>query len=63
MTVVCNQSWNPYARSIDNLTINDLMRFFAEQGVTKEEADNAFEYTYQWLTIAATEQASQSTEI
>jgi hypothetical protein len=63
MTVVCSQSWNPYARSIDNLTINDFMWFFAEQGVTKEEADDTFEYTYQWLTIATTERASQSTEI
>jgi hypothetical protein len=60
MTVVHGQSWNPYARSIDNLTINNLMHFFAKQGVTEEEADNTFEYTYQWLTIATTERASQS---
>jgi hypothetical protein len=63
LTVVCGRSWNPYAGSIDNLTINDLVRFFAEQGVTEEEADDMFEYAYQWLTIAATKWASQSTEI
>jgi hypothetical protein len=63
LTVVCGQSWNPYAGSIENLTIDDLMRFFAKQGVTKEEVDNTFEYVYQWLTTAATEWASQSTEI
>jgi len=63
LTVVRGQSWNPYAGSIENLTINDLMHFFAEQGVTKEEADDVFEYVYQWLTTATTERASQSTEI
>jgi hypothetical protein len=63
MTVVHSQSWNPYARPIDNLTIDDLVHFFAEQGVTEEEADDMFEYVYQWLTIATTEWASQSTEI
>jgi len=57
------QLWNPYAGSIDNLTIDDLLRFFAKQGVTEEEADDAFEYAYQWLTIATTEQAFHSTEI
>jgi hypothetical protein len=63
MTVVCGQSWNPYAGSIDNLTIDDLLYFFAKQGVTEEEADDAFEYAYQWLTIATTKRAFQSTEI
>jgi len=45
------------------LTIDELVRFFAKQGVTEEEAHDMFEYTYQWLTTAATEWASQSTEI
>jgi len=34
------------------LTINDLVRFFAEQGVSEEQADDVFEYAYQWLTKA-----------
>jgi len=63
LTIVRSQSWNPYAGLIENLTINNLMHFFAEQGVTKEEADDVFEYVYQWLTTATTERASQSTEI
>jgi hypothetical protein len=63
MTVVRGQSWNPYAGLIDNLTIDDLLHFFAKQGVTEEEADDMFEYAYQWLTIATTERAFQSTEI
>ena len=65
LTVVHGRSWNPYAGSIENLTINDLVRFFAEQGVTEEEVDNVFEYmyVYQWLTTAAIERAAQSTEI
>jgi len=44
--------WTPYAGSIANLTIDDLVRFFAVQGVDKEQADNVFEYVYQWLTKA-----------
>jgi hypothetical protein len=63
LIIVCSRSWNPYAGLIENLTINDLMCFFAKQGVTKEEADDTFEYAYQWLTTATTERASQSTEI
>ena len=63
LTVLCSRSWTPYAGLIENLTIDELVRFFAKQGVTKEEVDNVFEYAYQWLTIAATERASQSTEI
>jgi hypothetical protein len=50
-------------RSIENLTIDELVCFFAEQGVTEEEADDMFEYAYQWLTTATTERASQLTEI
>jgi len=39
------------------------VQFFAEQGVTEEWADDAFEYTYQWLTKAVTDLPSQSAEI
>jgi hypothetical protein len=45
------------------LTINDLVRFFAKQGVTEEQADDMFEYAYQWLTKAIANQPSQSAEI
>jgi hypothetical protein len=45
------------------LTIDDLVRFFAKQGVTEEQADDVFEYVYQWLTKAVTNQPSQSAEI
>jgi len=55
--------WTPYDRSIENLTIDDLVPFYAVQGVTEEEANDAFEYTYQWLTIATTEHLSQMAEI
>jgi len=46
-----------------NLTIDDLMRFFAEQGMSEEQADDVFEYAYQWLTKAVADQPSQSAEI
>ena len=39
------------------------MQFFAEQGVSEEQADNAFEYAYQWLTKAVADRPSQSAEI
>jgi hypothetical protein len=63
LTVVPSQSWALYDGSIKNLTIDNLVRFFALQGVTKEEANNVFEYAYQWLTTAATSWVSQATEI
>jgi hypothetical protein len=52
LTVVPGPTWTPYAGSIANLTIDDLVRFFATQGVDEEQADDAFEYAYQWLTKA-----------
>jgi hypothetical protein len=52
LTVVPGQSWAPCACLIANLTIDNLVRFFAEQGVSEEQADDVFEYTYQWLTKA-----------
>jgi hypothetical protein len=63
LTVVPGRTWTPYAGSIANLTINDLMRFFAAQGVTEEQADDVFEYAYQWLTKAIIDRPSQSAEI
>jgi hypothetical protein len=45
------------------LTIDNLVRFFAEQGVSEEQADNVFEYVYQWLTKAIADRPSQSAEI
>jgi hypothetical protein len=63
MTVVNSRLCEPYDGSIDNLTVDALAHFYAAQGVTQEEANDVFEYAYQWLTIAATEQASQSAEI
>jgi hypothetical protein len=63
LTIVPSQTWTPYAGSIANLTIDDLVRFFAAQGVTEEQADDAFEYAYQWLTKAIIDQPSQSAEI
>jgi hypothetical protein len=39
------------------------MRFFAAQGVDKEQADDAFEYAYQWLTKAIIDRPSQLAEI
>ena len=59
----CGRLWTPYDRSIENLTIDDLVPFYAVQGVTEEEANDVFEYTYQWLTIATTEHLSQMAEI
>jgi len=44
LTVVPGQSWAPYTCPIANLTIDDLVRFFAEHGVTEEQADDMFEY-------------------
>jgi len=61
--VDCGRLWTPYDRSIENLTIDDLVPFYAVQGVTEEEANDVFEYTYQWLTIATTEHLSQMAEI
>jgi hypothetical protein len=63
LTIVPGRTWTPYAGSIANLTIDDLVRFFAVQGVTKEQADNVFEYAYQWLTKAIIDRPSQSAEI
>jgi hypothetical protein len=62
-TMANGQLWTPYDGLIANLTIDDLARFFAAQGVTEEEVNNMFEYAYQWLTIAATKQISQMPEI
>ena len=39
------------------------MRFFAEQGVSEEQADDVFEYAYQWLTKAVANRPTQSAEI
>jgi hypothetical protein len=63
LTVVPGRTWTPYASSIANLTVDDLVRFFAMQGVDEEQADNAFEYMYQWLTKAIIDRPSQSAEI
>jgi hypothetical protein len=63
LTVVPSQSWAPCACLIANLTIDNLVRFFAEQGVTEEQADNVFEYAYQWLTKAIANRPSQSAKI
>jgi hypothetical protein len=63
LTIVPGWLWAPYACPIANLTIDDLMPFFAEQGVTEEQADDVFEYAYQWLTKAVTDRPSQSAEI
>jgi len=52
LTIVPGQTWTPYAGSIANLTIDNLVQFFAAQGVDEEQADDVFEYTYQWLTKA-----------
>ena len=62
LTVVPGRSWAPCACPIVNLTIDDLVQFFAEQGATEEQAD-VFEYAYQWLTKAVTDRPSQSAEI
>jgi hypothetical protein len=48
LTIVPGQLWTPYDGLIENLTVNDLVRFFAVQGVTEEEANDMFEYLYQW---------------
>jgi hypothetical protein len=45
------------------LTIDNLVQFFAEQGVSEEQADNMFEYVYQWLTKAVADRPSQLAEI
>jgi hypothetical protein len=63
LTVAPGRSWAPCACPIANLTINDLVRFFAEQGVSEEQADNVFEYAYQWLAKAVADRPSQSAEI
>ena len=63
VTVVPSQTWSPYAGSIANLTIDDLMRFFAAHRVDEEQADDVFEYTYQWLTKAMINRPSQGAEI
>jgi hypothetical protein len=63
LTVAPSRSWAPCACPIANFTINDLVRFFAEQGVSEEQADDVFEYAYQWLAKAVADQPSQSAEI
>jgi hypothetical protein len=60
VTVAPGRSWAPCACPIANLTIDDLMWFFAEQGVSEEQADDVFEYVYQWLTKAVANGPSQS---
>jgi hypothetical protein len=52
LSIVPGRTWTPYAVSMANLTIDDLVRFFTVQGVTEEQADDMFEYAYQWLTKA-----------
>jgi hypothetical protein len=39
------------------------VRFFAAQGVDEEQADDVFEYAYQWLTKAMIDRPSQSAEV
>jgi hypothetical protein len=63
VTIVPGRSWAPCACPIANLTINDLVRFFAKQGVSEEQADDVFEYAYQWLAKAVADRPSQSAEI
>jgi hypothetical protein len=63
LTVAPGRSWAPCTCPIANLTIDDLVRFFAKQGVSEEQADNVFEYTYQWLAKAIADRPSQSAEI
>jgi hypothetical protein len=63
LTIAPSRSWAPCACPIANLTIDNLVQFFAEQGVSEEQADNMFEYTYQWLTKAIADRTSQSAEI
>ena len=63
LTIIPEQSWTPYDRSIENLTIDDLAHFYAVQGITEVEVSNVFEYMYQWLTTAATQWPSQTAEI
>ena len=63
MTVAPGRSWAPCACPIANLTIDDLVRFFAEQGVSEEQADDMFEYAYQWLAKAVADRPTQSAEI
>jgi hypothetical protein len=63
VTVAPGRSWAPCTCLIANLTIDDLVRFFAEHGVSEEQADNVFEYAYQWLANAIADQPSQSAEI
>jgi hypothetical protein len=63
LTIEHGKSWLSLPGSVDNLTTDNLTRFFASQGITEEEAEDAYEYAYQWLTTAATSQPSQAGEI
>jgi len=63
LTIAPGRLWAPCACPIANLTIDDLVRFFAKQGVSEEQADDVFEYVYQWLTKAVADRPSQSAEI
>jgi len=63
LTVEHGHLWMPFPSLVDNLTTDDLTCFLTTQGITKEEANNAYEYTYWWLTTAATTQPSQDGEI
>jgi hypothetical protein len=63
VTVAPSRSWTPCACLIANLTINDLVQFFAEQGVSEEQADDVFEYMYQWLAKAVADRPTQLAEI
>jgi hypothetical protein len=63
LTIVPSRTWTPYTGLTVNLTIDNLMQFFAMQGVTEEQADDMFEYAYQWLTKAINNRPSQSAKI
>jgi hypothetical protein len=65
LTVAPGRSWAPCTCPIANLTIDDLVQFFAKQGVSvsEEQADDVFEYAYQWLTKAIVDRPSQSAKI
>jgi hypothetical protein len=63
LTIAASRSWAPCACLIANLTIDDLVRLFAEQGISEEQADDVFEYAYQWLAKAIADRPSQSAKI
>jgi hypothetical protein len=52
-----------YPGSLDNLVVDDLARFFASEGITLAQADDAWAFAMQWLRDALASRGTQASTI